>query len=119
ALGFGLGVERTLLALAEPAEAFEPAMGVFFGPMDEAALAFALPLAHKLRTGGVRVEIEHRGGKPGKHLQRANKLKARLAVIVGGNEVATGKLTIKDLATGAQHEVPVADLEMKVRGLLD
>jgi histidyl-tRNA synthetase len=119
ALGFGLGIERTLLALAEPAEHYEPTLGVFFGPMDEAALAFALPLAHALRAGGVRVEIEHRGGKPAKHLQRANKLKARLAAIVGANEIASGKINIKDLATGQQHEVPVADLEMKVRALLD
>jgi histidyl-tRNA synthetase len=119
ALGFALGVERTLLALAEPAEHYEPTLGVFFGPMDEAALAFSLPLAHKLRTGGIRVEVEHRPGKPGKHLQRANKLRTRLAIIVGGNEVASGKLVVKDLATGQQHEVPVAELEMKVRGLLD
>jgi histidyl-tRNA synthetase len=120
ALGFGLGVERTLLALSEPALGFEPTLGVFFAPMDAAALAYALPLAHKLRTGGVRVEIEHRAVKNlGVQLKRANKLKARLAVIIGGNEMASGKLTIKDLATGTQHEVPVADLETKVRGLLD
>jgi histidyl-tRNA synthetase len=112
-------VERTLLALAEPPEGYEPGLGVFFGPMDEAALAFSLPLAHRLRTGGLRVEVEHRPGKPGKHLQRANKLKARLAIIVGGNEVASGKLAVKDLATGQQHEVLVTELEMKVRGLLD
>jgi histidyl-tRNA synthetase len=122
ALGFGLGVERTLLALAEPAEAFEPTLGVFFAPMDAAALAFALPIAQALRTSGLRVEIEHRAASlksPGAQLKRANKLKARLAVIVGGNEMASGKLTVKDLATGQQHEVPVAELEMKVRGLLD
>jgi histidyl-tRNA synthetase len=120
ALGFGLGVERTLLALSEPAEAFEPSLGVFFAPMDPAALAYALPLAHELRRGGLRVEIEHRAVKNlGAQLKRANKLKARLAVIVGGNEMASGKLTVKDLATGAQHEVPVADLELKVRALLD
>ena len=122
ALGFALGVERTLLALAEPAESYEPGLGAFFAPMDEAALAFALPLAHKLRTGGQRVEIEHRAGslkKVGAQLKRADKLKARLAIIVGGNEIASGKLTVKDLATGQQHEVPVAELEMKVRGLLD
>jgi len=120
ALGFGLGVERTLLALSEPAEAFEPSLGVFFAPMDPAALAYALPLAHELRRGGLRVEIEHRAVKNlGAQLKRANKLKARLAVIVGGNEMASGKLTVKDLATGTQHEVPVADLELKVRALLD
>jgi histidyl-tRNA synthetase len=119
ALGFGLGVERTLLALAEPAESYEPTMGVFFAPLDPEALAFALPLAHKLRTGGIRVEIEHRGGKPGAQLKRASKMKSRLAVIIGGNEIAKGVLTVKDLSTSTQHEVAVADLEMKVRGLLD
>ncbi|HVR02953.1 MAG TPA: histidine--tRNA ligase [Polyangia bacterium] len=122
ALGFGLGVERTLLALAEPAESYEPTLGVFFAPMDAAALAFALPLAHGLRKGGLRVEIEHRAASL-KNLKsqfrRADKLKARLVAIVGSNEIASGKLTIKDLASGQQHEVPVAELETKVRGLLD
>jgi histidyl-tRNA synthetase len=87
--------------------------------MDAAALAFALPLAHGLRKGGLRVEIEHRAASLKSQLKRADKLKARLCVIVGGNEIASGKLTIKDLASGQQHEVPVADLEMKVRALLD
>ncbi|HVZ75138.1 MAG TPA: histidine--tRNA ligase [Polyangia bacterium] len=119
ALGFGLGVERTLLALAEPAAHFEPGLGVFFAPMDAAALAFSLPLAHALRTAGMRVEIEHRGGKLGNQLKRADKMRARLAIPVGSNEIASGKLTVKDLSTGTQHEVAVADLESKVRGLLD
>jgi histidyl-tRNA synthetase len=122
ALGFGLGVERTLLALSEPAESFQPGLGVFFAPMDPAALAFALPLAHRLRTAGLRVEIEHRASSLkslGAQLKRANKLRSRLAVIVGDNEIRSGKLTVKDLATGTQHEVLVADLEGKIRGLLD
>jgi histidyl-tRNA synthetase len=119
ALGFGLGIERTLLALAEPAESFEPHLGVFFAPLDAAALAFSLPLAHRLRLGGLRVEIEHRGGKAGSQLKRASKLRARLAVIVGDNEMRSGKLAVKDLATGTQHEIAVADLEARVRGLLD
>jgi histidyl-tRNA synthetase len=122
AIGFGLGVERTLLALAEPAESFQPGLGVFFASMDAAALAYALPLAHQLRTAGLRVEIEHRSSSlksVGAQLKRADKLKARLVVIIGGNEMASGKLTVKDLATSTQHEVPVAELEMKVRALLD
>jgi len=119
ALGFAIGVERTLLALAEPAEAFQPTLGVFFAPMDAAAAAYALPLAHALRRDGVRTEFEHRAGKPGTLLKRADKLKARLAVIVGENEVTSGRLTVKDLATGKQHEVAAADLVIKVRELLD
>jgi histidyl-tRNA synthetase len=40
-------------------------------------------------------------------------------VIIGSNEVASGKLTVKDLATGTQSEVAVAELESKIRQLLD
>ena len=46
AIGFALGIERTLLAMPEAAESFEPALDVFFAPMDAAAVAFALPIAH-------------------------------------------------------------------------
>jgi len=119
AIGFALGVERALLAIPDSAESYEPALAVFFAPMDEAALEFALPIAQRLRDKGIRVEIEHRPGKPGKMLGRANKLRARAAVIIGGNEIASGKLTVKDLAHGTQSEIAVADLETKIRQLLD
>ncbi|HZL18740.1 MAG TPA: histidine--tRNA ligase [Polyangia bacterium] len=119
AIGFALGVERALLALAEPAENFEPAVSVFFAPMDAASLAYALPIAHRLRVAGIRVEIEHRGGSMKSQLKRADKLRSRLAVIVGGNEVTSGKLTVKDLAHGTQSEIAADDLESKVRQLLD
>ncbi|HEY7371494.1 MAG TPA: histidine--tRNA ligase [Polyangia bacterium] len=119
AIGFALGIERALLAIPDTAESYEPALAVFFAPMDGAALDFALPIAHRLRDKGIRVEIEHRPGKPGPMLGRANKLRARAAVIIGSNEVTSGILTVKDLATGTQSKVSVADLEAKIRQLLD
>jgi histidyl-tRNA synthetase len=119
ALGFGLGIERVLLALREPAENFEPKLSVFVAPMDPAALDFALPIAHRLRVAGVRVEIEHRTGSLKSQLKRADRLKSRLAIIVGENEVAARKVQLKDFGTGKQHEVPVDEIEEKVRGLLD
>jgi histidyl-tRNA synthetase len=119
AIGFALGIERILLAIPTAADSFEPAIGVFFAPMDEAALAFAMPIAHSLRADGVRVEIEHRPRNVGAMMKRADKLRARAAVIIGGNEIASGKLTVKDLAHGTQSEVSVADLPTKLRQLLD
>ena len=119
AIGFALGIERILLAMPEAAESFEPAVSVFFAPMDEAALAFAMPIAHSLRADGIRVEIEHRPRNVGAMMKRADKLRARAAVIIGSNEIASGKLTVKDLAHGKQSEVSVADLATKVRQLLD
>src|SRR5579871_1252477 len=119
AIGFALGVERTLLALSEPAESYERPVNAFFAPMDAAALAFALPIAQRLRAAGVSVEIEHRGGSMKSQMKRADKLRARAAIIIGSNEMASGKLMVKDLAHGTQSEVAVADLESKIRQLLD
>ncbi len=119
ALGFGMGVERVLLAMTEEAESFEPALSLFVAPMDERARLWALPVAHRLRMAGIRVEIEHRDTGLKQQLKRADKLKARLALIVGDNELASGKLALKDLAAGKQHEVAAADLEAKIRQLLD
>ena len=119
AIGFALGIERTLLAIPAAAESFDPALGVFFAPMDEAAVAFAMPIVHALRAENVRVEIEHRPKSVGAMMKRADKLRARAAVIIGSNEIASGKLTVKDLAHGTQSEVAVADLATKLRQLLD
>src|SRR6266545_642133 len=115
AIGFALGVERTLLAIPSPPDSYEPPINVFFAPMDADALAYALPLAHNLRRKGIRTEIEHRPAKLKAMLGRASKLHARAAIIIGGNEIATGKLMVKDLAQGTQSEVPVGDLETKIR----
>jgi len=119
AIGFALGIERALLAIPDGAESYEPALGVFFAPMDGAALEYALQIVNQLRGKGIRVEIEHRPKNVGAMLKRATKLRARAAVIIGGNEIASGKLTVKDLAHSTQSEVAVADLEAKIRQLLD
>ena len=47
ALGFGLGVERALLAMPEPARSFEPPARRVPRGLDAAALAYLLPLAHR------------------------------------------------------------------------
>ena len=71
------------------------------------------------RQGHPRSRSSTPRGKLGKMMGRANKLRARAAVIIGSNEIASGKLTVKDLAHGTQSEVAVADLEAKIRQLLD
>jgi histidyl-tRNA synthetase len=119
ALGFGLGVERLILSLSEPASAFEPGLGVFFAPMDAASLQFALPIAQSLRRAGLRVELEHRPASLKSQLKRADKLRARVAVIVGENERTSGTLVVKNLATSQQENVPVAELQNRLHQLLD
>jgi len=119
ALGFGMGIERVLLAIADPDESYEPTLSLFVAPMDARARRWALPVAQRLRLGGIRVELEHREVGLKAQLKRADKLKARLALIVGENELQSGRFALKDLASGQQHEVSEADLELRIHQLLD
>jgi histidyl-tRNA synthetase len=119
AIGFGMGIERVLLALAEPAEEFEPVLALFVALLGEKAQAWALPVVHRLRMQGVRAELEHRSTSLKAQLKRADALKARLALIVGDNELQSGKLVLRDLASRQQHEVTEAELEGKIRQLVD
>jgi histidyl-tRNA synthetase len=119
ALGFGMGIERVLLAVADAPESYEPTLALFVAALGPEARRFALPLAHRLRVAGIRTEIEHRDAGLKAQLKRADKLKARLALLVGEDEMKTGKLTLKDLATGQQHQVGLDELESRIHQLLD
>jgi histidyl-tRNA synthetase len=119
AMGFGMGVERVLLAMTTPAESFESGLTLFIAALGEKARSFALPVAHRLRLAGIRTEIEHRDVALKGQLKRADALRARLALIVGDNELATGKLILRDLTTRQQSEITVDEIEPRVRQAMD
>lgn len=119
AIGFALGVERVLLAMTAPAESFEPGLALYIAALGEKARAYALPLAHRLRATGIRIEIEHRDTGLKAQLKRADALRARLALIIGDNELAAGKLVLRDLAKREQSEVGADEIEARVRQAMD
>lgn len=119
ALGFGMGIERVLLAIPEEAANFQAGVSLFIAPIGDRARAWALPLAHRLRLSGVRVEIEHRDAGIKAQLRRADRLKARMALIVGDQELDSGQLALKDLTTGQQETVTEAELEGRIRQKAD
>ncbi|CAH2603651.1 histidine--tRNA ligase [Rhodovastum atsumiense] len=111
AVGWAAGVERLSMLLTEAPPAPRPVAVV---PVGEVAEAAALDVLQALRQGGIRAEMAYRGNLK-KRMERANRIGARAAVILGEAEVARGVAQVKDLATGAQAEVPVADLPARLR----
>jgi histidyl-tRNA synthetase len=104
AIGFAAGIERLLIA-GEPQGA-EPVVDAFVAPLGESAMIQALTIARELRTRGVAVEADTRGGSLKSLLRRANALGARVVLIVGESELAKNVVVLKDLAGHAQEEVP-------------
>ena len=54
-------------------------------------------------------------GNPKRRMERANRIGARAAVIIGEDELARGVAQVKDLASGEQSEVALAELAEKLR----
>jgi histidyl-tRNA synthetase len=106
AVGWAAGIERMAMLIAQPSTATAPVAVV---PAGEDAEAEAFALVQKLRGAGIRSEIGYRGNLR-RRMERANRSGARAAVILGAEEAARGVAQLKDLVTGDQREVALADL---------
>jgi len=106
AIGWAAGVERLSMLLAEPPAARSSVVVV---PVGEAAEELAVGVLQALRAAGIRAEMAYRGNLK-RRMERANRIGARAAVILGETEVVRGVAQVKNLETGAQTEVPIAEL---------
>ena len=107
-IGFGLGVDRTMLALrAEGKTAGSTSRCEVFGvPLGEQAKLELAKVAATLRAAGVRVDLAY-GDKGIKGAMRAaDRSGARFALVAGDRDVAAGTIGVKDLSTGEQVDVP-------------
>lgn len=124
AMGFGLGFDRTIVALEEEAKhegrtlAFGTAPGptAYFGALTPQAAAAVLPVVAALRAQGIQVELDLMARKPGAIAKHADAVAARLLCIVGERDLQAGIAQVKELATGAQQDVPLAGLVDHVAG---
>ena len=101
AIGWAGGIERLAMLLAEPPPAPTPVAVV---PMGEAAHESAIRLLQALRTAGIRSEAAYRGNLK-RRMERANRIGADFAVLLGEDEVARGVAQVKALGTGVQDEI--------------
>ncbi|MGI9163821.1 MAG: histidine--tRNA ligase [Mycobacterium sp.] len=119
-IGFGLGVDRTMLALAAEGKTVGDATrcDVFGVPMGGRAKIELAQIAASLRASGVRVDLAYgdRGVKGA--MRAADRSGARLALVAGDRDIEAGTVGIKDLSSGEQVDVPVAAVVSDVLGKL-
>jgi histidyl-tRNA synthetase len=111
ATGFAIGEDRLILSLQEAGKTAAPqGRDVYITWIGENVRSVAISTATNLRAGGLSVELPAVEQKVGKALGQAAKLGAKVAVILGEDEVATGQYTVKTLSTGTQEKVQKDDL---------
>jgi histidyl-tRNA synthetase len=110
-IGFAIGEDRLILSLQESGKAqSQQPLDVYVAWMGQNAYATAIRAAKTLRAAGMSVELPPIEQKFGKALERASKLNAKFALILGDNEISSGGWTVKDLATGDQTKITESDL---------
>ena len=117
-IGFASGVERLALLLSQQGKEAAAKPVVFLAPLGEAEGARADQLAQQLRAAGIAAEVNFRKANPGNQLKRADALGARFALVLGELELQTDRAKLKELKTGAQHEVALVELVQSVQKLL-
>ena len=106
AVGWAAGVERLAMLLDESPSPPDVAAVV---PMGESEQDAALELMQMLRILGIRAEMAYRGNMK-RRLERANRIKANFAIIIGPDEKERGVVQLKNLTTGEQQEVRQVEL---------
>jgi histidyl-tRNA synthetase len=112
-VGWAAGIERLAMLIPEPPPAPRP---VALVPLGEAAERLALKLAEELRDAGLVVELGY-SGNLARRMRRADRIDARAAVLIGEDELAQGAATLRDLDSGAQTLVPLAELAGRLKAL--
>jgi histidyl-tRNA synthetase len=102
ATGFSIGVSRLAAALEARGEGATMLGPVVVLAMDKTRMGDYLALARDLRAAGVRAEVYLGAAGMKAQLKYADKRGAPVAVIQGGDELARGTVTLKDLRLGAQ-----------------
>ncbi len=111
-IGFGLGVDRALLAAEAEgvigADAF--VADLFIIPLGEAAKVQALTVASSLRLKGKTVEIAFGDRALKGAMKGADKSGATYVVVIGDSEVSSGTVELKEMKTGTATSVKIDSL---------
>ncbi len=109
-IGFGIGIERVLIA-CEGEEVFgapEPAVDVFV--IDIVGGIAGVTLVSELRAEGLSADRAYGNRAAKKQWGVADRVGARWGVMLGPRELAEGKVAVKDLASGVQQDVARAEV---------
>ena len=111
-IGFGLGVDRALLAAEAEGVINENAFvsDLFIIPLGDTAKEMAMKIAGELRSAGKSVEIAFGDRALKGSMKGADKSGARYVIVLGDSEISSATVELKEMKTGATSSVTIASL---------
>lgn len=123
AVGFAVGnvvVSLLLAALGHLPEAGGSPAPIYVTAFDEDRLLESLRLAGELRQSGFKAASHLQAGdKLQKQFKQADRVGARLVLVLGPDEITKGEVSVKDLASGEQRSVPRSELAQHIKQWLE
>jgi len=111
-VGFGSGLERIILTMKQQGIEVPPipSPDIAVAYLGSEAKKIALKLLADLRAAGISAECAFGNRSLKAQLRQADRLGTSFTIIVAERELSTGKVTVRDMQKGEQHEVAIEDL---------
>lgn len=118
AIGFAMGIERIVALLEEERKQENPSPDLFVAALGDEAERKAFLWANQLREAGLWIETEFASKGLKAQMKRAGRLGAKRVLIVGEDELASGKAVLRDMETKVQSEVGLDRLMDELKNTL-
>ena len=112
AIGFAAGIERLLLTIENTIGKVEPKekIDLYIGYMGETAKNKAMALTYELRERHIRCATDLLGKSVRAQMKYANKINALYSLIIGEDEIAANKVSVKNMKTGEQQNLSMEEI---------
>jgi histidyl-tRNA synthetase len=108
-IGFALGVERAVSLMDRSnLQGMRPML--FIAALGAEAAAFALPVMHRLKTAGIRVETDYTGASLKSQMKKADKYGAGYTLIIGEQELQARTAVLRNMTNKEQIPIPFQDI---------
>jgi histidyl-tRNA synthetase len=118
AIGFAMGIERLVELLGDAGKGDPPAPELFIVGLGEKAERKVFGWVRDLRKNGIWVEMEYASKGLKAQMKKADRLGTKKVLMVGDNELASGKGILRDMETKEQVEMDLNDIVSKLKKAL-
>jgi histidyl-tRNA synthetase len=111
-IGFALGIERLVLLLQQQEDTGGAEAGgadIFLAALGGKAIRHSQLLVHLLRQKGLRASLDYSGRSLKAQMKQAGRLRARLVLIIGDNELENKTAVLRDMSTQTQEDFSLQD----------
>jgi len=122
AVGFAIGFERVVMALGKDLHreiAAASPLRAYIVAFTDAARPEAFQLATELRRAGIAVDLDYEGRSGKAQLRQAQRLGVPYALFLGPDELAAGRVTVREMRRGEQHDLPRAQIVEAFRNVME